>query len=241
MRAAAERSGYGFVQLGKMACLPLLGAVRYTPGLPQETPECIAFNAQAFKILSADPNIHVVALSGFWANPFRFNVTGDELTWLTPDEAHERTLPTLEAERSLFEQALRQTVEKLHGAGKQVLVLGDTPSYAYEPIWKVSTDAIPAQRLVTEWLHVPEHGDPGHATPGYQESDRYADAALHAALNGVDGVTIVELKAAMCPTASECLYRGGEKLFYADAHHLTPDGALYALRDLRIAGGAKAQ
>ncbi|HEY9128122.1 MAG TPA: acyltransferase family protein [Acidobacteriaceae bacterium] len=241
MRAAAERSGYGFVQLGKLACLPLLGAVRYTPGLPQETPECIAFNAETLKLLQADANVRVVVLCGFWANPFRLRVAGEELTWLTPDETHERTLPTLESERALFEQALRHTVETLRSAGKQVLVLGDTPSFTYEPIWKVATDAIPAQRLLTDWLRVPEHGNPGYAAPGFQQSDRYADSALHAALNGLDGVSIVEVKAAMCSASEECFYRQGEKLFYADAHHLTADGALYALRDLHIGVGVTAR
>ncbi len=238
MRDVAERSGYGFVQIGKLACLPLIGAVRYTPELPQETPECVAFNAKTLEILRADASIHVVVLCGFWANPFRLRVAGDEVTWLTPDEAHERTLPTLDGERVLFEQALRQTVEALRAAGKQVLVLGDTPSYTYEPIWKVSTGAIPAQRVLADWLRVPERGDPGYAAPGFQESDRYADAALHEALSGIAGVSIVELKTAMCPQAGQCLYREGDRLFYADAHHLTPDGALYALRDVHIAAGA---
>ena len=238
VRAVAERSGYGFVQMGKMACLPLLGAVRYTPGLPQETPECIAFNAQALQVLREDANIRVVVLGGFWANPFRLRVAGDELTWLTPDEAHERTLPTLETERALFESSLRKTLATLRSAGKQVLVLGDTPSFPYEPIWKVSSGMIPAERVLADWLQVPQRGDPGYATPGFQESDAYADAALHEALAGIDGVSLVELKAAMCNANQQCVYREGDRLFYADSHHLTADGARYALRDLRIPGAA---
>lgn len=237
-RAAAERSGYGFVQFGKLACLPLLGAVRYTPTLPQETPECIAFNAQTLAVLRSDANIRVVILCGFWANPFRLDLAGDELTWLAPDVAHERTPPTLESERALFEQSLRQTVESLRSAGKQVLVLGDTPSYTYEPVWRVASGTIPAQRVMADWLKVPERGDPGYATPGFAQSDAYADAALHEALAGIDGVSIIEVKLAMCPAAGQCLYREADRLFYADTHHLTPAGALYALRSLRIAGGA---
>jgi len=234
MRAAAERSGYGFVQLGKLACMPLLGAVRYTPELPRETAECIQFNERTLAVLRGDPRIRVVVLSGFWANPFRLNAAGGEETWLTPDEAHERQVPTREAERALFTRALAETIRELQTAGKKAVVLGDTPAFTFDPIWKVSTSAVPAERWLVEWLHVPDGGDTGDAAPGYLESDAYADAAIRETLGAIPGAALVELKPSLCVSADRCLYRQGESLFYADDHHLTPDGARYALRDLRV-------
>jgi hypothetical protein len=241
MRAAAERSGYGFVQLGKLACLPLLGAVRYTPELPRETPECVAFNQKTLETLRSDPRIRVVVLSGFWANPFRLDAPGGEETWITPDEAHEREIPTRDAERVLFEQAMTQTVRTLQAAGKQAIVLGDTPAFTFDPIWKISTSALPAERKLVEWLQVPNGGDTGYAAPGYLESAAYADAAMRETLGAISGATLVELKPTLCLSADHCLYRQGDSLFYADDRHLTPDGARYALRDFKIAGSLAKQ
>jgi len=241
MRAAAERSGYGFVQLGKLACLPLLGAVRYTPELPRETPECVQFNQKTLETLRSDPRIRVVVLSGFWANPFRLDAPGGEETWITPDEAHEREIPTRDAERILFEQAMTQTIRALETAGKQAIVLGDTPAFTFDPIWKISTSALPAERKLVEWLQVPNGGDTGYAAPGYLESAAYADAAMRETLGAIPGATLVELKPTLCLSADHCLYRQGDNLFYADDHHLTPDGARYALRDFKIAGSLAKQ
>jgi len=235
VRATAERSGYGFVQMSKLACLPLIGAVRYTPELPRETPECVVFNQKALELLKADSRIHVVVLCGFWANPFRLDAESGEETWLTSDVAHERERPTREAARRIFVDAMTGTIRTLQAMGKQVVVLGDTPSFTFDPTWKVSTGAIPAERVLLKWLRVPNIGDPGYAAPGHVESDIYGNAAVHEALTGVDGVHLVEIKQKLCPEAGACLYRDGDRLLYADSHHLTADGALFALRDFRVA------
>ena len=234
LRPIAIQSGYGFVQLTKLGCLPLIGAVRYTPSEPMETAECIRFNQKSLEVIKADPQIRIVVLAGFWANPFRRSQTDQTATWLTADLAHEHEIPTLEASRSIFEQALTATVRSLQAAGKQVVVLGDTPSYNFEPIWRVARVEIPAQHALARWLHVSKDDDSGYATPGFQESDAYADAALRETLAAIPGVTLAELRQSLCKDPDACIYRDGDRLLYGDSHHLTPDGAGYALRAFHL-------
>jgi len=231
MRAIVLKEGYNFLQLGKVGCLPLLGAVRYTPAQPAESPECLRFNEKTLAVIKADARIKLVILSGYWANPFR---TGPRETWLTPDLAHEREIPTQEATRSLFERSLTETIRTLQAAGKQVMVLGDTPSFEVDPIGRVAVNEVPAERLLAHWLKIPNTDDPGFEAPNFVDSDRRAAAAIAEALASTPGVTVAELKPALCRTPTECYYREGDTLLYADTHHLTPQGASFALKGFHL-------
>ena len=231
LRKIVLGAGYNFVELGKVGCLPLIGAVRYTPSQPAETPECLRFNEKALQVIQDDPRIKQVIVSGYWANPFR---PDPRETWLTTDVAHEREIPTLEATGRLFEQALAETIRTLQAAGKRVIVLGDTPSFEINPIGRVAVTVVPAERLLAQWLRVSNADDPGLDTPNYVESDRLAAAAIREVMAATPSAMLVDLKPAMCKTPTECFYRDGDSLLYADTHHLTPDGANFALRGFQL-------
>jgi hypothetical protein len=49
-----------------------------------------------------------------------------------------------------------------------------------------------------------------------------------------NGVEVIDLKPAFCTGAGHCAYRDGDRLLYADSGHLTPYGAQYAVRNLRL-------
>jgi hypothetical protein len=170
-------------------------------------------------VIEGDPRIRLVIVSGYWANPFR---PDPRETWLTPDLTHEREIPSLAATQSLFEQALTETIQTLEAAGKQVVVLGDTPSFDVNPIGRVAITEVPAERLLAHWLRIPNADDPGYDAPNYVESDRLAAAAIRAVMARVPAAMLIDLKPAMCRTPTECFYRDGENLLYADTHHLTP-------------------
>jgi peptidoglycan/LPS O-acetylase OafA/YrhL len=239
LRSVANGSGYEFVQFSKAGCLPLIGAVRYTPAQPRETAECVRFNQRALDLLKADTRIRIVVLCGFWANPLRLNV-GE--TWLTVDLAGEREVPTLEASRRIFTQSLSASIRSLQAAGKQVLVFGDTPSFEFEPFWKVTSARIPARRILSRWLRVPGASDPGFAQPDFVASDVLATSLLKETLAGIPSTTsgeapnpqLVDLKPAFCQMHGQCAYRDGDQLLYSDGHHLTADGAYYALRGFHL-------
>ena len=231
LRKVVLSAGYNFVELGKVGCLPLIGAVRYTPSQPAETAECLRFNEKALQAIEDDPRIKLVIVSGYWANPFR---PDPRETWLTPDVTHEREIPTLEATGRLFEQALAETIRTLQAAGKRVIVLGDTPSFEINPIGRVAVTVVPAERLLARWLRIPNADDPGFDTPNYVESDRLAASAIREAMTATPSAMLVDLKPAMCKSPTECFYRDGDSLLYADTHHLTPDGASFALRGFQL-------
>jgi peptidoglycan/LPS O-acetylase OafA/YrhL len=231
LRKIALGAGYNFVELGKVSCLPLIGAVRYTPSQPAETSECLRFNEKALQVIEDDPRIKLVIVSGYWANPFR---PDPRETWLTADVAHEREIPTLQASRVLLEQALAETIRTLQAAGKRVIILGDTPSFDINPIGRVAVTVVPAERLLARWLRIPNADDPGFDKPNYVESDRLAASAIREVMAATPSAMLVDLKPAMCKTPTECFYRDGDSLLYADTHHLTPDGASFALRGFQL-------
>jgi hypothetical protein len=231
MRAIVLKNGYNFLQLGKVGCLPLLGAVRFTPAQPAESPECLRFNEKTLQVIKSDTRIKLVILSGYWANVFR---PDPKQTWLTPDLAQEREIPTLEETRVLFERSLTETIRTLEAAGKQVLVLGDTPSFEVDPIARVAITEVPVERLLARWLKIPNTDDPGYETPNFVDSDQRAAAAIAEVLAATPGVALAEVKSALCKSPSECYYRDRDNLLYADSHHLTPDGASFALREFQL-------
>jgi len=239
LRAVAARSGYGFVQLSKAACLPLLGAERFAPARPLESQACLRFNEQALSLVNADPHIRTVVLCGFWDNPLRLS---EGKAWLTADLAHERDVPSLEGSERIFIQSLTALIQSLRGAGKQVIVFGETPELGSDPVWRIQSAGIPARRTLDRWLGVPDAGDPGFAAPGYLASDALATSLLHETVASISSDSsgsapnpqLVDLKTNLCRNPSQCAYRDGDRLLFADPHHLTPLGAQYALRGFHL-------
>ena len=74
----------------------------------------------------------------------------------------------------------------------------------------------------------------GAKPANFVDSDRRAAAAIAEALASTPGVTVAELKPALCRTPTECYYREGDNLLYADTHHLTPEGASFALKGFHL-------
>ena len=69
LRAAAAAQGYGFVEMAKASCPPLLGATHAVPRLPTLAASCGRFNSAVAQQVESDGRIRVVILSADWAAP----------------------------------------------------------------------------------------------------------------------------------------------------------------------------
>ncbi|MGD0786466.1 MAG: acyltransferase family protein [Terracidiphilus sp.] len=231
LRSAANAQGYGFVELGKNSCTPLTGATHYIPRIPQLASECLRFNRTALGLLESDRSIRVVILAAAWAAPLYRNWMDG---WLSSDLAREPRAPTQEATRRLYLESLTASIRALEGAGKQVIVLEDTPNFDFDPLLKVRTARIPARRALARWLGIQCDPDPGIAAPADDAQIAASVSVLEGAVAHLPGVALVDPKPALCQSSTQCAYRDGESLLYIDSSHLSPDGARLALRGLRF-------
>ncbi|MGA3069632.1 MAG: acyltransferase family protein, partial [Terracidiphilus sp.] len=162
LRSAANAQGYGFVELEKNSCTPLTGATHYIPRLPLLAAACLRFNCTTLGLLEDDRRIRVVILAAAWAAPlYRTWMDG----WLSADVAREPQVPSPEATRRLYLESLTTSIRALEDAGKQVIVLEDTPNFDFDPMLKVRTARIPARRALARWLGIQGDPDPGIALP----------------------------------------------------------------------------
>jgi peptidoglycan/LPS O-acetylase OafA/YrhL len=231
LRSAANAEGYGFVELEKNSCPPLTGATHYIPRLPRLAAECLRFNRTTLGLLEGDRQIRVVILAAAWSAPFyRSWMDG----WLSADLAREPQVPSLEATHRLYLESLTASIRALEDAGKQVIVLEDTPNFDFDPMLKVRTARIPARRALTRWLGIQNDPDPGVAPPAADPQIADSVFVLEETAAHLPGAALFDPKPALCQSSAQCAYRDGESPLFIDSSHLSPDGARRALRDLRL-------
>jgi peptidoglycan/LPS O-acetylase OafA/YrhL len=231
LRSAANARGYGFVELGKNSCTPLTGATHYIPRLPRLAAECLRFNRTTLGLILGDRRIRVVILAAAWAAPLHRSWMDG---WLSADLAREPRVPSLETSRRLYIESLSATIRAFEDAGKQVIVLEDTPNFDFDPLLKVRAARIPARRTLARWLGIQGDPDPGFAPPAGDASIAASVSVLEETAAHLPGVALLDPKPALCPSSTQCAYRDGESLLFIDSSHLSPDGARRALRDLRL-------
>ena len=236
LRSASIAQGYGFVVLSRSSCLPLIGISEYNPRVPQEEEACIQFNRKVLNLLKANHDIRIVALVGCWEGPFRLSMPwhGNDRGWMTSESAKNHEIPTLDDSRELLKQSLTATILSLQEAGKEVIVFEDVPNFKFDPVLRLRTTSIPTRHSLAVWFGTLDASDPGFSSPDMVPEAAVATSAVREAVAGFSSVELVDLKKEMCRSANQCVYRDGNRLLYSDSHHLTPDGAQYALRDFRL-------
>jgi hypothetical protein len=231
LRSASNTQGYGFAELTKNSCTPLTGATHYIPRLPRLAGDCLQFNRSVLSLLDADHHIRVVILAAAWAAPLYRNWMDG---WLSVDPVREPQVPSLEASRRLYIESLTGTIRSLEDAGKQVIVLEDTPNFDFDPMLKIRTARIPLRRVLASWLGIQRDPYPGISSPAADKQIAASVSVLEDAVAHLPRTTLLDPKPALCRSATECVYCDKESLLYIDSSHLSPDGARRAIRDLRL-------
>lgn len=232
LRAAARAQGYGFVEFAKNSCPPLTGATHYLPQVPLRAEACSRFNGETLGLLKAEPRIRVVVLAASWAAPFNRNSMDG---WLAAgDVGSQSQPPSLQASRQLFTGSLTASIAALQAAGKQVVVLQDTPNFDFDPMLRVRTTQIPARRILAAWMGAPGVTELGVASPATDASIPLSASLIRQIAIVNPAVKVIDPRAALCPSTALCAYRDGGQLLFIDSSHLSPYGASFALRDLRL-------
>jgi peptidoglycan/LPS O-acetylase OafA/YrhL len=228
VRRAGREHGYGFVEMAKTNCEPLIGASLYQPARPGFHQECVTFNAAVMNRLLADRTVKTVFLAGFWTTTFGAPDPRSQLI-----RTGESILSSGGEQRSLLTltSALRTTLERLRLGGKDVVLFGDFPAFSVDPVWRFRTGRIALRRHILYTLR-------GSSSPVDQGTDRPADnSALYRqvretvrqAAASVPGVTYFDLRKPLCISEDECVYRDGDQLYFRDIDHVSPKGSVKAL------------
>jgi peptidoglycan/LPS O-acetylase OafA/YrhL len=237
LRSVVTAQGYEFDELSKYACLPLMEATYYMPDEPYVFASCLHFNHKVFDQLKVDKHVQIVILTARWAGPFYLKAQGvAQSGWLMKDIGDKNQEPTLDASEKLFVRTLMDTIRSLQATGKEVVVLQDVPEFEDPPIERILIAKIPTRRVLARWLEVPEARDSGYSPSNDVAASGVARASIQTAVGSVPNAVLFDLRDAFCTTSggSECAYRNGEMPLFIDRHHLSIEGARYALRDFSL-------
>jgi peptidoglycan/LPS O-acetylase OafA/YrhL len=231
LRETSNTQGYNFIQINKSSCLPLQAAALFLSDHPLVARECIRFNNEVLKLIAGDPRIRVVVMAGRWADPFR----DGNIYPLVSDLVQERELSSTDSVRGAFVQSLALSIRTLQEAGKKVIVVDDVPNFNFDPLLRFRSAQIPARHLMAVWLGA-GIGDQGLAPPAFLPAASMSTKLLSQTQEKLSGVELIDLKSKFCNSQNLCAYIDGDRLLYSDSHHVTPDGARYALQRFRLPG-----
>ena len=218
LHAIATESNLGFVQISHSACLPLMNAAFYVTAYPETARDCMAFNQHAMNFLLSNSQIRIVVIASRWA---LFFPPGGGDGWAFPAAPRGHQMLTQDAAGVLFRSALTASVERLLQAGKQVVVLEDTPTFDFVPLNRFRTSQIPARRLLAGWMGSEEADDLGCAPLGELPAVTFANARLKETIAAIPGVPLIDLLSEFRQENGLYAYRIGEYQLFSDSHHLT--------------------
>jgi peptidoglycan/LPS O-acetylase OafA/YrhL len=224
MRGLAQAQGFGFVQIGKTTCLPMVGAAIFIPPAHLSAGECLKFNRGALDMIVSDHQIRIVILTGVWRD------TGNHSRWVTEETGDEPVNLTPDLARIAFQRSLRDTIQHLESAGKKVVVVDDVPGIPFDPLMRFRTEHIPARNWLAGLLGSPDAGSPGLRPTESFVPNELANTELDLALTGVPDIMRFDPSTRLCSDGHRCIYQEGDHLLYWDESHLTAVGSSSALR-----------
>jgi len=230
LRDQVKAEQYGFAQLGQTGCLPLIDAAEYRADNPDVARHCMEFNRNVVAILNASHNIRVVVLVAFWERPFQ----PDSEVWLVGEHAEGNGRPSLQQQERMFVSSLKTSIQCLQASGKQVVLMDDVPSFAFDPHSLFRNCQMPVRHRIAEWLGEHHGCEVGSGPMRDPASAALTTSLLHEGASGDPSISLVDLKQDMCDKAGQCSYRQNGQELYIDAVHLSVAGAHYVLRDFRL-------
>jgi len=229
LRSLANAQGYGFIEMAKASCPPVVGAAHFIPRHPQLAAECFQYGSGVFGQIRQNPRIRVVILSAAWAGYLHRNWQDG---WMVGPQ-NDR-MPPPGAARDLLANSLAESIRSLIASGKRVILFNEVPAFGFEPMARICAARIPARRVLAAWFGVKSADDTGTAWPQNSADAASISSLLRSVAASEQGVELVDPGAQLCDAAGECAYRIGDRLLYLDNNHLTPAGAQYALRSFRL-------
>jgi hypothetical protein len=231
LRELANAKGYGFAELAKASCPPVIGAAHFVPRHPRLAAECLRFNRAVLERIASSPRIRVVVLHAAWAGYLHRDWQDG---WLVGDVAQDAEPPTAEQAHAALERSLAQAIRSLRAGGKQVILVDDIPSFDFEPQWKVDTARISARRVLAAFLRGSDMQDTGFGLPGDASNAAAASALLEKTIADQASAAFVDLKPRLCGVDGQCIYRDGARMLYLDNNHLSPEGARSVIKDFPL-------
>ncbi len=207
--------------IGHTACPPLLNVQTFLEGASDQ---CVAANALALELLTAQRSIHTVVLSSL--GPYYFSGQSFAADHRGAFDASRVVLAPAagtgvwsSSKAALFAHGLSDMVERLQAAGKQVIFWLDVPELDFRP-----------EECVDER---PVHLTPKHVrTPCAvgREDVRARQAAYRAMIRGVvaahPAMRVFDTVPYLCGDAWCSAVRDG-RFLYRDSHHLSVFGSDY--------------
>lgn len=230
LRKIIHAQRYGVAEFSKSSCPPLIGVSYYYPEEPGVSANCFLYNRKVATLINSTNRIKTVILAGFWEAPY----LPSRNCWIINELNIIQKRPSVEAERTLFIHSLATTIQYLQASGKQVIVLDDVPNFKFDPLWIVRTSHITTRHRIAEWIGAVDVSDTGVALQNSAPSAALVTSLLRDTMRAFPGATLVDLRQELCNQAGQCAYRQDDQLIYADTHHVTADGARYALRDFQL-------
>lgn len=229
LHRASNEQGYNFIQMSKSSCLPLSGAAVFLPEHPLVARECIQFNKKVFDLIEADRRIRIVIMTGRWAAPFH----EEDIYPLVSDSVRKSDAASTDYARSTFVRALSASIRPLQNSGRHVILLDDVPNFDFNPLMRYRTALIPARHAIAVWMGA-ESDYGGLAPAAFTSAADTSTEVFNEILKSIPGVELIELKSVFCDSHNLCAYMSGNRLLYSDEHHVTEDGAEYALRNFHF-------
>jgi peptidoglycan/LPS O-acetylase OafA/YrhL len=186
---------------------------------PSEQPlardDCKDYQRQAEKFVTANPNLKLAVISGFWES-WLWRTENPKLEFSEVNVLHSTLAQTTAKATPRFDAAVRATIKFFTGHGIKVLLLGQTPRY----------QALPLRCVVSNI----ENGSGPRACGKPAEVARHelflSNAALGKAARENPNVTLSLPSDFIC-SSDNCLLMSKDTFLYKNGGHINPLGALF--------------
>jgi peptidoglycan/LPS O-acetylase OafA/YrhL len=236
LRPIASSAGYGLAQLTMAGCRPVSESASLHWRSLSLANECFRFNRRVLDRIEHDSRIRIVIIADAWGHVATLDSPIESVVAGAADR--DRTHNAPEVLPSNF-QMLQTSIRAMRESGEQVIVLGDVPSFDFDPLSRVLTSQIPLQRKIASQLGILNEGDVAVPSAMRAPSDLQADILVQGTVAATPGVTLIQLRPELCDQAGQCAFRKNGRLLYFDFQHLSPDGAREALRDFQLPAAAR--
>jgi hypothetical protein len=129
-------------------------------------------------------------------------------------------------------KGLSDMIAALRLAGKRVIVVKDSPLFAFDPVRRLRRSMIPVRAIMAHVL-LPGTDSSGSAPQSEIQSHDHDIASAIVQKAAGTSATIFDLQQNLC-NEQTCAFFADDELLYLDSQHLTVPGALRALKGLPL-------